>query len=157
MSDFLARQYGPDDWEAVVSASSGQVVPSTAAEKSAAAASPEKESLSAVARMLSAANAGSPRAANRAKFTPVLGGDANSNPFSPQSSSPSKALNNDDVLIPTIARLQTPASSPSKLFVSSFGNRRTSLDGVERSEDAEEDDQAGAQQQQLSPSAFARK
>lgn len=151
MSDFLARQYGPDDWEAVVAASSGNLVPSTAAEKSAVAASPEKESLSAVARMLCAANAGSPRAANRAKFTPTLGGDANLNPFSPQSSSPSKALNNDDVLIPTIARLQTPASSPSKVFISSFGNnRRTSLDGVEASKDLEEEVQGGNQQQESS-------
>ncbi|TKY89158.1 hypothetical protein EX895_001689 [Sporisorium graminicola] len=124
MSDFLARQYGPDDWEAVVFASSGGVATSTAKE-SLSIASPEKESLSAVARVLGAANAGSPRAANRAKFTPVLGSDAYANPFSPSASSPSKALgaiNNDDVLIPTIARLHTPSSSPSKQFVPSFSS-----------------------------------
>ncbi|CBQ70749.1 conserved hypothetical protein [Sporisorium reilianum SRZ2] len=127
MSDFLARQYGPDDWEAVVSASSGVVSASTVKE-SLSTASPEKESLSAVARVLGAAGAGSPRAANRAKFTPVLGSDTGANPFSPAAASPSKALgaiNNDDVLIPTIARLQTPSSSPSKLLVSSFAAPRT--------------------------------
>ncbi|SPO21533.1 uncharacterized protein UTRI_01020_B [Ustilago trichophora] len=154
MSDFLARQYGPDDWEAVVSASSGAVTMSSTAKESsvAVAASPEKESLSAVARVLGAAHAGSPRATNRAKFTPVLGSDANMNPFSPVAASPTKALNNDDVLIPTIARLQTPASSPSKLFVSSFAPRRTSMDNADTSIDADEDD--SAQDEKREPSSL---
>lgn len=137
MSDFLARQYGPDDWEAVVSAASG-AVSTSAVKESLLTASPEKESLSAVARVLGAANTGSPRAANRAKFTPVLGCDANANPFSPTASSPSKALgaiNNDDVLIPTIARMQTPSSSPSKLFVSSFAAPRNGLGDADTSVD----------------------
>ena len=140
MSDFLARQYGPDDWEAVVAASSGGVVSSSGAKEAASAPSPEKESLSAVARVLGAAHAGSPRAPNRAKFTPVLGGETSLNPFSPAAASPTKtlgAINNDDVLIPTIARLQTPASSPSKLFVSSFAPRRTSMDHADTSIDVD--------------------
>ena len=53
MSDFLARQYGPDDWEAVVQASSGTLSSSTAKEPS-SAASPDKESLSAVAQPIRA-------------------------------------------------------------------------------------------------------
>ncbi|KAI3488729.1 hypothetical protein L1887_47070 [Cichorium endivia] len=134
MSDFLARQYGPDDWEAVVQASSGLVAgASSGAKESAVAASPDKESLSAVARLLGAANAASPRAANRAIFTPLLGNDAMANLFSPMAASPTKtgaAINNDDELIPTIARLHTPASSPSKMFVSSFARPRTSLDNA---------------------------
>ncbi|SPO22342.1 uncharacterized protein UTRI_01020 [Ustilago trichophora] len=153
MSDFLARQYGPDDWEAVVSASSGSVTSSSTAKESAVAvaASPEKESLSAVARVLGAAHVGSPRTANRGKFTPVLGTDASINPFSPVAMSPTKALNNDDVLIPTIARLQTPASSPSKIFVSSFAPRRASMDHADSSTDADEDDSARDERREPSP------
>ncbi|KAJ9477413.1 hypothetical protein PHBOTO_000952 [Pseudozyma hubeiensis] len=131
MSDFLARQYGPDDWEAVVSATSGLATSSTGAKESLSTASPEKESLSAVARVLNAANAGSPRAANRPKFTSVLGSDANTNPFSPVAPSPTKGLgvtSNEDMVIPTIARLQTPSSSPSKLFTSSFAGSSTDPD-----------------------------
>lgn len=115
MSDFLARQYGADDWESVVQAASGSAMPQTGSAKdSLSEASPHKESLSAVARVLGAVNATTPRAA-RAKVSPMLS-DEGMNPFSPSASSPSKAgaLNMDDVLIPTIARLQTPASSPSK-------------------------------------------
>lgn len=146
MSDFLARQYGADDWEAVVHASSGLAPPVKAAVQD-QASSPDKETLSAVARVLGAANVASPRAANKAKFTPVLGGDSNANPFSPATASPTKALgaiNNDDVLIPTIARMQTPASSPSKIFVSSFATQRnlTDKDEVDTAEDAETGDKA---------------
>lgn len=141
MSDFLARQYGPDDWEAVVQASSGTLSSSTAKEPS-SAASPDKESLSAVARVLGAAHSGSPRAPDRAKFTPVLGSDSITNPFSPAPSSPTKpvgAINNDDVLIPTIARMQTPASSPSKLFNASFAARRPSFESSDASVVADTD------------------
>ncbi len=134
MSDFLSRQYGPDDWEAVVQASSGLAAATiSGAKESTVAASPDKESLSAVARLLGAANVASPRGANRAIFTPLLGSDAMANPFSPMAASPTKtgaAINNDDELIPTIARLHTPASSPSKMFVSSFARPRTSLDNA---------------------------
>ena len=92
MSDFLARQYGADDWEAVVSATSGITPSTTTAKEGTALASPEKEPPSAVARMLSAANA-SPRARNAAKFAPVLGAsDGGANPFSPAVASPTKNL-----------------------------------------------------------------
>lgn len=139
MSDFLARQYGQDGWEDVVFASSGGVAISGAKE-SATVASPEKAPLSAVARVLAAANAtGSPRAANRAKFAPALGNEINANPFSPAASSPTKGLgatNNDDMLIPTIARMQTPSSSPNKLFVPAFsGLRRSSSSDADDSID----------------------
>lgn len=146
MSDFLARQYGPDDWEAVVSATSGLASSSTGLKESLSTPSPEKESLSAVARVLNAANAGSPRAANRGKFTLVLGSDANLNPFSPAASSPTKvglgSINNEEMVIPTIARLQTPSSSPSKLFTSSFAAPTSCL--ADASADAPVDQEAAA-------------
>ncbi|SNX82725.1 uncharacterized protein MEPE_01431 [Melanopsichium pennsylvanicum] len=143
MSDFLARQYGADDWEAVVSAASGTIVGSGSIKETRAAApgSPEKEALSAVAKVLGAVNV-SPRAGGRAKLTPILGSDAEANPFSPAMASPTKALNNDDVLIPTIARMQTPSSSPSKLLVSSFTTRRTSMDHADHLADQEADQEA---------------
>ncbi|SOV02615.1 uncharacterized protein UDID_02011 [Ustilago sp. UG-2017a] len=129
MSDFLARQYGADDWKAVVHASSGLAPPVKTTAQEPKAASADKETPSAVARALAA----SPRAGNRAKFTPVLGSEATGNPFSPATASRTKALglaaiNNDDVLIPTIARMQTPASSPSKMFVSSFAPQPSPMD-----------------------------
>ncbi|EST06087.1 hypothetical protein PSEUBRA_003946 [Kalmanozyma brasiliensis GHG001] len=139
MSDFLARQYGQNGWEEVVFASSG-VSTGTSAKESAIGGSPEKEPLSAVGRLLATAGAsGSPRAVTRPKFSPNLGSDANMNPFSPAASSPTKgvgAINNDDMLIPTIANMQTPSSSPSKPFMpSSSGLRAHSSDDVDDSID----------------------
>lgn len=133
MSDFLARQYGADDWENVVSASTGTVLPTSTADKG-ASSSPEKEPPSAVARVLSSMNIASPRPANKGKFSPGLVSDSSLNPFF----SPTKALNNDDTIIPTIARMQSPASSPSKLFIPSFAPRRTSMDNADTTVEQDE-------------------
>ncbi|PWZ03342.1 hypothetical protein BCV70DRAFT_197558 [Testicularia cyperi] len=127
MSDFLAKQYGEDDWEAVVHGSVAAVPLNPVKE---APSSPEKEprEFSAVARVLSAVpgrNA-SPRAQNKGRFAPTLGSDAEINPFSPSKMSPSKtmtAINNDDVVIPALARMQTPLASPTKMYASATAGR----------------------------------
>ncbi|KAN0061009.1 hypothetical protein ACQY0O_006743 [Thecaphora frezii] len=133
MSDFLAKQYGEEDWQGVVAAGAGAsalpALPNTGPLRS-----PEKDikdpfgnASSAIARMFDIA---SPLARSKSTFPTRLGNEAlqqGGNPFTADASSPQKisaamggvagsrpAGNNDDVVIPTVARMQSPMASPSR-------------------------------------------